>query len=398
MLKKSSRFNILIICCLIIGGIVVYGLSGEVAVSASADSTCFGNLEIEGYIAGTTVLVPGHKYIWGDLPAVIDYDKIDTYYIAGNIPVLITVPHGGFLKPANSELRDRTYPYGCATATTSNDANTIELSCDLLETIRVQFGGKYPHMIINRLDRAKIDQNRDFGEDCNPNEINQANEVRGVRAWNDFHLNFRVVAEKQIIADHGRGVYIDLHGKPSGYGTAIDVGYHLTSTELGKDNGTLNNVSNTYFLKNSIRYLFYNLNGISTDTPAQSRISINLADLLRGSRSFGSILESKLQADSTLKSYHVSPSSYKQKPGSYYSGEYNMLIFTSIKDGSTDYNNYQNANYSINNGFTKDNFISGFQLETTKAIRDDAAKRKAYAAKVSLAIKDYLMQNYNYLP
>jgi acyl-homoserine-lactone acylase len=73
-------------------------------------------------------------------------------YIAGNSPVIITAPHGGELAPA--EIPDR----GCGTTVT--DLATEQLA----RAFQFQFHrqtGRYPHVIINRLKRSKMDANRD---------------------------------------------------------------------------------------------------------------------------------------------------------------------------------------------------------------------------------------------
>jgi hypothetical protein len=334
----------------------------------------------------------------GSFPA--DYNEHDVYYIAGNLPILITVPHGGFLDnttgtfPSSSDtayyLHNRTY--GCGTQT--DDVSSLDMACELFQKIKDQYttdpnNPKYPHVIINRLARIKIDQNRNVNEDCNPYD-----HARGLRAWKDFHVNFREIAMNNILNTQGRGLYIDLHGKAN-YGADIDIGYHLTSTQLGKDDGTINGL----YENSSIRFL-------------KQYLGVTLVDLIRGSRSFGDILDKKIQiadndgvATNDIVGYHVAPSTYKPKPstilGYYMSGEFNTDLFCGVKEGSTDYNDYKYyinsvSYYSTNNYFTSARFINGFQLEVKKTIRDSAAKRQALMKKVAESIKEYLLTNYNY--
>src|SRR6187402_3210602 len=64
-------------------------------------------------------------------------------YIAGNLPIIFSAPHGGSLTPA--EMPNRT------NATTVNDGNTQ----DLVRKVRTEIQnltGHVPHIIINRLD------------------------------------------------------------------------------------------------------------------------------------------------------------------------------------------------------------------------------------------------------
>jgi hypothetical protein len=66
----------------------------------------------------------------------------------GTLPVILTVPHGGTLKPDNVLARR----YGV----TGMDANTIPLSEMIIEEMEARYGGK-PHAIISRLHRSKLD-------------------------------------------------------------------------------------------------------------------------------------------------------------------------------------------------------------------------------------------------
>src|ERR1051325_2280581 len=69
-------------------------------------------------------------------------------YIAGNLPFILSAPHGGTLPPA--ALPDRTY------GTFSTDSNTDVLARDVYQVMTNRFG-HYPHIIICNLDRMKID-------------------------------------------------------------------------------------------------------------------------------------------------------------------------------------------------------------------------------------------------
>ena len=76
-------------------------------------------------------------------------------YHAGNLPIILSAPHGGWKVP--DEIPDRTY------GTTVTDANTYQLTKVLMDSITARFGAK-PHVILSQLKRIKLDPNRDSVE------------------------------------------------------------------------------------------------------------------------------------------------------------------------------------------------------------------------------------------
>jgi N-formylglutamate amidohydrolase len=109
-------------------------------------------------------------------------------YIAGDLPFILSAPHGGTLQPA--ELADRTY------GTFATDSNTEDLARRVRTEVQNRVG-HIPHIVICRIDRDKIDANRDIleGAQGDPNtEI----------AWNEFQ-NFITAARTNVTARHGRG-------------------------------------------------------------------------------------------------------------------------------------------------------------------------------------------------
>ena len=109
------------------------------------------------YAIGKTVAVPGTCYSIGtSTPG-------DVVYLAGDLPLIISVPHGGSLSPNIPSRKGR-----CGFINTNDDDATIDLALDIVAAIRTSTNGGYPHVIINNLSRTKIDQNRERGKDCNP--------------------------------------------------------------------------------------------------------------------------------------------------------------------------------------------------------------------------------------
>ena len=73
-------------------------------------------------------------------------------YIPGNLPIIISAGHGGRLIP--TDIPARTF------GSMAFDENTQELA----RKIAAEFfrrTGKYPHLIINRLSRTRLDPNRE---------------------------------------------------------------------------------------------------------------------------------------------------------------------------------------------------------------------------------------------
>ncbi len=145
-----------------------------------------------------------------------------TEYIAGNLPLIITAPHGG-TDPA-SALPNRTY------GTTSTDLNTAELS-RAIRTACSNSYGRWPHVIICRVPRTKIDCNREIVEGAQGVAATEA-------VWNEYHNLIRM-AKEAVTSSHGRGLLIDVHGHGHTL-QRIELGYNLTTS-------TLNQSSFTYF-------------------------------------------------------------------------------------------------------------------------------------------------------
>ena len=129
-----------------------------------------------------------------------------TEYVAGNLPLIISAPHGG-TDPAFA-LPNRTY------GTISTDSNTAELSRAIQTACSNRFG-RWPHVIICRVPRTKID--------CNREVVEGAQGVAATEAvWNEYHDLIRM-AKESVTSSYGRGLLINVHGH----------GHTLQRLELG---------------------------------------------------------------------------------------------------------------------------------------------------------------------
>lgn len=257
-----------------------------------------------------------------------------TEYIAGDYPVIIAAPHGGDLKPA--EIPDRTY------GTTTNDYNTQELSRYFYNEIRLRTG-KYPHLIINRLARIKMDANRDSLEAAQGNPL-------ALQAWQDYHY-FIDYAKQKITNTYGRGIFLDIHGHGHTI-QRIELGYLLSSNDLSKTDNELNSIY--YIYKSSIRNL-------------ASNSSYNFSTIIRGAISLGNLFAGK--------GYSSVPSSIYPNPGSdpYFDGGYSTYRHGSVLGGT----------------------IDAIQLEFYRdGIRDTDANARAFAKILDQVINSFLLLHY----
>ena len=261
-------------------------------------------------------------------------------YYAGNLPIILSAPHGGQLTP--DEISDRTY------GTFVTDLNTYELTKTIMDSMIVRFGG-YPHVILCKLKRTKLDANRDSIEAAQENKY-------ALRAWQEYH-HYIEVAKKKITNDQGSGLFLDIHGhgiNPDGfYDLRTWLGYLISSEELDQSNGVLN--TNSYQSKSSI--------SAWVDSSSYSFIEV-----LRGKVSFGSILDSL---------------GYKSLP--------------SINDLSPDGMRYFSGGYNTaRHGSRSGGVISSIQIELPKpGIRDNQSTWSSYSKSLNSTISEYYKVHLN---
>jgi hypothetical protein len=260
-------------------------------------------------------------------------------YRPGTLPLIISIPHGGYLTP--EEISDR----DCDGCTYVNDGFTQELGYELYQAIFEQVGC-YPHLIINHLDRRKLDGNRNIGEAADGDALAE-------QAWLDFHTF--ISAAKTCVTDvYGKGFFVDLHGHGHSV-QRIEYGYLLFEEELAFEDAVLN--SSTYVNYSSLRNL------VNTNV-----MGLSHTDLLRGSGSLGSLTASV--------GYPGVPSSSDLFPLAgqpYFSGGYNTVTHSSYQGGS----------------------IDGVQVECNQSIRFDSAARMEFAVAFAGTLIDFTSTHYN---
>ncbi len=260
-------------------------------------------------------------------------------YIPGNTPLVISVPHGGYLEPESIPDRD------CEAYTCTRDAYTQELGRSIGASY-FEETGCYPHIIINLLHRKKFDANRDIDEAAGGNATVE-------QAWYAYHA-FIDSAKMKVETQYGRGLFLDIHGHGHEV-QRLELGYRIFSNELQMADDNLNNPS--LVEKSSIRKLV-----------EDNLQSLSHAELLRGSQSFGTLFD-----DALVPSVPSTADPYPGENESYFSGGYNTG-----RHGSSDGGN-----------------IDAIQIECHQDIRFDEDIRAAFADTLVLVVNDYLNYHYN---
>lgn len=256
-------------------------------------------------------------------------------YHAGDLPIIISAPHGGYLTPVN--IPDR----NCSGCVTARDSRTEETAYQIDSAVQVLFGG-HPHIIINKLARIKLDANREVVEAAQGNPDAET-------AWAEYH-EFLQAAKDSSKLNFGSALYIDLHGHGHPI-QRIEYGYLISRTQLQNSDANLDalNLQNS----SSIKHLVNVLN------PGAS-----FAEILRGNECMGEYL--------IEHGFPGTPSATDSAPAPadpFFSGGYNT-----VRHGSRD-----------------SSAINGIQFELNwTGLRNTNANRKSFARGLACAMRDYL--------
>lgn len=301
---------------------------GTTVVSATIDGVR-GTARFAVYVPEVVLeYVPGTSYFGRN-----DYVE----YIPGELPVVLSAPHGGDLLP--SELPNRTF------GVTGTDRNTIELTLAVRDAL-IDLTGYAPHVIISHLHRAKLDPNREIVEAAQGSSLAEY-------AWGEFQ-SFIDMARIELWSTFDGGMYFDMHG----HGHAknrLELGYLLSSDRMNLFDSSLN--SQTVVRLTSIRE-------IGRDSP------IPFSQVLRGPTSLGGYLEAE--------GVPVLPSPGDPSPGEdpYFTGGYNTRRHGSMDDSEV---------------------VSGIQIEHHfPGLRDTDDNRRAYAAQLAVSIRSFMIEHFGF--
>ena len=259
-------------------------------------------------------------------------------FLPGNMPLVISIPHGGYLLP--DEVPERP----CVNCAKNQDVFTLEIGMGIRDEI-YRTTGHYPYVIINNLHRTRLDPNRNIAEAADGDKNAEL-------AWHQFQ-NYIDSAVKEVQNAFGKGLYIDLHGHRHDI-KRTELGYLISSDELQLDDELLD--FDSFVEYSSIRSLVNNnLNGLS------------LSQLVRGSSSFGSLFEAM--------GYPTVPSSRIPFPGPdepFFSGGYNTARHGSSQGGT----------------------IDAIQIELDEDLRRDMSKRNKLVSDLAFTIIEFLRIHY----
>ena len=256
-------------------------------------------------------------------------------YYAGDLPIIISAPHGGYLSPESIPDRD------CDGCVTTRDQYTEELSYLIRDALKNVFG-KDPHIIINKLARTKLDANREIVEAAQGNPDAET-------AWHEFH-EFIQASKDSCVAQYGSAIYIDLHAHGHDI-QRIELGYLLTKTELQNSDEILD--ENNFQDSSSIKHLKNVLHP-----------NVEFSEILRGNDCMGEFLHDH--------GYPSTPSQSDPAPNPedpYFNGGYNTQ-----RHGSRD-----------------SSFINGIQFELNWTdLRNTEANRKSFSNALACVLRSYI--------
>ncbi|WP_254512466.1 N-formylglutamate amidohydrolase [Anatilimnocola floriformis] len=254
-------------------------------------------------------------------------------YLAGDLPFILSAPHGGREKP--DDIPDR------KEGTFAFDIGTQELARAIHAEIFKQTG-HYPHVIICRITRRKIDCNREIVEACAGNKEAEV-------VWHDWH-RFIGAAREQVLKSRGRGLYIDLHGHGHKVGQ-LEMGYLHSAEDYQVADKELNGAQ---FLAAS---------------SLQGLIALNrrpYSELIRGDFALGTLLAER--------GFPATPSKQRPEPTTpYFRGGYNTSRYG--HDGGP---------------------IAGLQIETnSRGVRDNDVSRAKFAKGMYESLQIFFEAQFN---
>ena len=253
-------------------------------------------------------------------------------YIPGELPLVISAPHGGREKPDEIPLREK--------GVVDIDTNTQELARAIADELQKQTRHR-PHLIICRLHRSKLDCNREIKEAAAGSSV-------GEKAWTEYH-DFVARALKTATAQSGRAFYIDLHGQ-NHRDRRIELGYLHAPELLQAPDSALD--ASGVAAGGSLRRI-------------AEKSKLPYSALVRGPRSLGALLETR--------GFACVPSPERPEP---------VLP-------------YFQGGYSVRRHVAANQPIAGLQIECTLAgVRDTAENRAKFATALVAALREYLSEHF----
>jgi hypothetical protein len=253
-------------------------------------------------------------------------------YTEGDLPLVISSPHGGRAKPDEIPTREQ--------GVVQIDTNTQEVARAVVDEFRARTGRR-PHLVVCQLHRQKLDVNREIQEAA-------AGNATAEKAWKEYH-GFVEQALKAAVKQSGKAFYIDLHGQAHP-DHRIELGYLHDASLYGKPDAVLNGEATV--AASSLRKLV-----------AASKLSY--VELIRGPRSLGGMLEAR--------GFACTPSPERPVP--------NVPYFR--------------GGYSVRRHAFNDAPVAGLQIEMNfEGVRDTPANRGKFATTLVEVLREFLAREY----
>ena len=138
-----------------------------------------------------------------------------TKKIAGDLPVIISAPHGGHLRPKDIANRQ-------SGLNVKADRGTALLGICIVKTLFENYG-KYPYCVQCRLYRRKLDVNREIKEATDNNPDSEP-------YWHEYHQFINECID-DVLQRFGKGFYFDIHGHGHKI-QRVELGYNLSASTL----------------------------------------------------------------------------------------------------------------------------------------------------------------------
>lgn len=276
-----------------------------------------------------------------DVKTIVIRKKLDPYTEVqyGNMPLIISVPHGGLASP--TDIPDRS----CPNITTAIDSKTIELVYAIDSVFKADYAIQ-PYIVVNYLKRIKLDQNREILEaTCNNANIQSI--------WNNYHSAINDFILK-INQKYSQALFIDLHGHGHTK-QRLELGYLVPATALR--NPSTIQPQNTSYYNQLLNNSFLNSNQFMTSATAFGT--------LMGNKNFASVPSQQDNAPLATDDYFDGGYNTKTYTSSVYPKVYGWQIesnFTGVRDN-------QNSRVAFAKAFTK-SIIEYFQNTTTLKTAD----------------------------
>ncbi len=251
----------------------------------------------------------------------------------GDIPIIISAPHGGTLMP--EKIPDRS----CPNITTVRDRNTTELANDMGDQLYNKYGVR-PYIVSALISRRKIDLNRGMQSATCGNSV-------GIEVWQEYHKQIES-AITATVEEFGKAIFIDLHGHGHSI-QRLELGYLLSKSELRASFD-----DESIAVEHGEKSSFQNL--------LSSRDDVSFHDLMFAEDAFGTLMER-----SNFPSVPSLDDPYPYPNEAYFTGGYNTRRYT-----SEDYPNVFGMQIEANFEGVRDTDIH--RMEFSKAFADAIMK------------------------